>query len=41
MFNHIRADLEIIRERDPAARSWLDIVLLPRLSGNLPTQSES
>lgn len=26
MFDHIRADLAIIRERDPAARGWLEIV---------------
>ena len=26
MFHHIRADLAIIRERDPAARGWLEIV---------------
>ena len=26
MFNHIRADLAIIRERDPAARGWLEII---------------
>ena len=26
MFKHIRADLAIIRERDPAARGWLEIV---------------
>ena len=26
MFDHIRADLAIIRERDPAARDWLEIV---------------
>ena len=26
MFDHIRADLGIIRERDPAARGWLEIV---------------
>ena len=26
MFEHIRADLAIIRERDPAARGWLEIV---------------
>ena len=26
MFNHIRADIEIIRERDPAARGWLEII---------------
>ena len=26
MFNHIRADLAIIRERDPAARGWLEIL---------------
>ena len=27
MFNHIRADFAIIRERDPAARGWLEILL--------------
>ena len=26
MFEHIRADFAIIRERDPAARGWLEIV---------------
>ena len=26
MFDHIRADFAIIRERDPAARGWLEIV---------------
>ena len=26
MFDHIRADLAIIRERDPAARGWLEIL---------------
>ena len=26
MFDHIRADLTIIRERDPASRGWLEIV---------------
>ena len=26
MFDHIRADFKIIRERDPAARGWLEIV---------------
>ena len=26
MFEHIRADLAIIRERDPAARGWIEIV---------------
>lgn len=26
MFEHIRADLAIIRERDPAARGWLEIL---------------
>ena len=26
MFDHLRADLAIIRERDPAARGWLEIV---------------
>ena len=26
MFDHIRADLAIIRERDPAARGWLEII---------------
>ena len=26
MFDHISADLAIIRERDPAARGWLEIV---------------
>ena len=26
MFDHIRADLAMIRERDPAARGWLEIV---------------
>ena len=26
MFDHVRADLAIIRERDPAARGWLEIV---------------
>lgn len=26
MFENIRADLEIIRERDPAARSWIEIL---------------
>ena len=26
MFDHIRADLAIIRERDPAARGWLEIM---------------
>lgn len=26
MFNHIRADLAIIRERDPAARGWVEII---------------
>ena len=26
MFDHIRADLAIIRERDPASRGWLEIV---------------
>ena len=25
MFDHIRADLAIIRERDPAARGWLEM----------------
>ena len=28
MFDHIRADLAIIRERDPAARGWLEIVCM-------------
>ena len=28
MFDHIRADLAIIRERDPAARGWLEIMFL-------------
>ena len=27
MFNHIRADFAIIRERDPAARGWLEILV--------------
>ena len=26
MFDHIRADFAIIRERDPAARGWLEII---------------
>ena len=26
MFDHLRADLAIIRERDPAARGWLEII---------------
>ena len=26
MFDHIRADFKIIRERDPAARGWLEII---------------
>ena len=26
MFDHIRADFAIVRERDPAARGWLEIV---------------
>ena len=26
MLNHIRADLAIIRERDPAARGWVEII---------------
>ena len=26
MFDHVRADLAIIRERDPAARGWLEIL---------------
>ena len=26
MLDHIRADLAIIRERDPAARGWLEIL---------------
>ena len=26
MFDHIRADFAIIRERDPAARGWLEIL---------------
>ena len=26
MFDHIRADLAIIRERDPAARGWVEIL---------------
>ncbi len=27
MFEHIRADFKIIRERDPAARGWLEIMV--------------
>lgn len=27
MFEHIRADFKIIQERDPAARSWLEIMV--------------
>ncbi len=27
MFEHIRADFKIIRERDPASRGWLEIVI--------------
>ena len=26
MFDHVRADFKIIRERDPAARGWLEII---------------
>ena len=26
MFKHIRSDIKIIRERDPAARGWLEII---------------
>lgn len=26
MLNHMRSDIEIIRERDPAARGWLEII---------------
>lgn len=26
MFRHIRSDIKIIRERDPAARGWLEII---------------
>ena len=26
MFNHIKSDIKIIRERDPAARGWLEII---------------
>ena len=40
MFDHIRADLAIIRERDPAARGWLEIVLLSRLPGDQPAPDQ-
>ena len=41
MLDQIRADLAIIRERDPAARGWLgDAVLLPRPPRHQPAPLE-
>ena len=40
MLDQIRADLAIIRERDPAARGWLEILFCYRLSRHQPAPAQ-